>query len=265
MIDRFQALCLALVQGLTEFLPISSSGHLILVPSLLGWPDQGLAFDVAVHVGSLLAVVVYFRTDLIDLAGAVPDCLRNVQSPQTRLLYNLSIASIPVLVAGLVVHGWIEENLRGPLIVASTMAGFAVVLLLADRTERGRLSMAHMSWYHALFIGVAQVLALIPGTSRSGITLTAALFAGISRTEAARFSFLLSIPVIVAAGALNGIELLDQPNALPWDLFLLGILASGVSAYACIALFLRLIESIGMLPFVVYRLLLAGVLFWMFT
>ncbi len=263
-IGYLEAFWLALVQGLTEFLPISSSGHLILVPRLLGWPDQGMVFDVAVHVGSLAAVMLYFRGDLAGLARSVPDFLRLRETTGTRLLFNVLLATFPVLAVGFLLEHWIDDNLRDPLVIASTMSGFGLVLWFADRRGRRNLELRALGWRQALLIGLAQVLALIPGTSRSGITITAALMVGMTRVDAARFSFLLSIPTILAAGSLKSLYIFTHPDEVRWGVFTLGVVVSFVSAYACIALFLRLVERIGLGPFVVYRLLLGALLFALF-
>ncbi len=260
----FEAFWLALVQGVTEFLPISSSGHLVLVPRLLGWPDQGVVFDVAVHIGSLAAVLLYFRRDLVALLRAVPGLFQLRENGDTRLLFNVLLATLPVVAVGFTLEHWISSNLRSPLVIASTMSGFALVLWYADRHGSRDLGLGSMNWRHAMLIGLAQVLALIPGTSRSGITITAALMVGMSRVDSARFSFLLSIPTIVAAGSLESLYIVTHPDELRWGVFALGTAVAFVSAYACIALFLRLVERIGMLPFVIYRLLLGAILLLLF-
>lgn len=262
MIDYYQAFWLALVQGLTEFLPISSSGHLALMSPLLGWPDQGLAFDVAVHVGSLFAVLLYFRRDLAALAAATPAVFSNRSTADSRLLLNLCVASLPVLVVGYLLQGWIEQVLRGPLVIAAAMIGFGVLLWWSDQGDR-RDTLVQMTLTAAVVIGLAQALALIPGTSRSGVTLTAALFLGFTRIEAARFSFLLSIPVIFFAGLAKSLQVISDPN-LDTGLFVFGVLVSAISAYVCIALFLGLLERIGTLPFVIYRFILGTTLFVLF-
>lgn len=259
-----QALWLALLQGLTEFLPISSSGHLVLVPVLLGWPDQGLAFDVAVHVGSLAAVLAYFRDDLISLMRAAPGALLFATNRDARLLRHLVLATLPIVLVGYAANGWASGHLRDPLIIAWTMIGFGVVLWLCDRFGARNRTMDRLEWHGALLIGMAQVIALVPGTSRSGITLSAALVLGLTRVDAARFSLLLSIPTIIAAGVLKGGELARSTAPIDWTAFVAGIAVSALSAYLCIALFLRLIERIGVAPFVIYRLLLGAYLFLVF-
>lgn len=254
---------LALLQGLTEFLPISSSGHLILPKELLDWPDQGLAFDVAVHVGSLAAVMLYFRKDVSRLLIAWLVSLKcGQQTEDSRLSWYVIAGTIPVCVVGLLLDDWIEANLRSIFVIATTTVVFGLLLGVADRIGRFQYSLSDFNLKTALLIGLSQVLALIPGTSRSGITITAGLLLGFQRDAAARFSFLLSIPVILLSGGYKGLQLLLQDSSVPWGDIGLGAIVSGFSAYLCIDLFLRFINRVGMMPFVIYRLLLGGVLFW---
>jgi len=265
-LDTFQTVVLALIQGLTEFLPISSSAHLILPAQVLGWQDQGLAFDVAVHVGTLLAVMLYFRQDVYHLAKAwICDTFNRTSSDDSRLAWCVLIGTIPAGLAGFLFDDFIEANLRSTLVIAVTTILFGLVLWYADSRCEHRRDLTSFTWKDALFVGLAQALALIPGTSRSGITITAALFAGASRTEAARFSFLLSIPLILAAGGLKTLELVETGTGAAWNEILTGALVSFVSAYVTIALFLKLLERISMLPFVLYRLLLGTVLLLFFV
>ena len=264
--DYLHAFFLALVQGLSEFLPISSSAHLILLPRLLGWPDQGLAFDVAVHMGTLVAVVAYFRHDVLCLFCAwTRSCVRRRLDSDARLAWLVVLGTVPVAVAGLLFHDYIESSLRSPLVIAATTTGFGVWLGLADLRGRKNRSEADLTVFDALWIGLSQALALIPGTSRSGITMTAALALGLTRSAAARFSFLLSIPVILFAGSYESLQLLQQPEPVAWGALLLGTVVAGVSAYLSIHFFMRLIEKVGMLPFVVYRMLLGAFLLLLFT
>ena len=262
----FQALVLALVQGLTEFLPISSSAHLILVPALLGWPDQGVAFDVAVHVGTLIAVLWYFRVDIGRLwqgwlASFKPRPLSQIaqMAPEGRLAWGVLLGTIPVGLVGLFGGDWIGLNLRSTFVIAVANIGFGLLLGWADWRNRGARSEYQLTWRDVAIVGLAQAVALIPGTSRSGITITAGLMLGLSREGSARFAFLLSIPTIVLAGGLKAIELITEGLPIQLDLLLIGIAVSAVSAYVCIDLFIRLLNRIGMAPFVIYRLLL-GVL-----
>jgi undecaprenyl-diphosphatase len=263
--DTLQTLMLALLQGLTEFLPISSSAHLILLPRLLGWGDQGLAFDVAVHVGTLMAVMFYFRHDVRRLLGAWLDsCLQRQMTVDARLAWLLLLGTVPVAVAGLLLHDVVETYLRSPLVIALATIGFGIALGLADWRGRQLRSEASLTLMDVIWIGLAQALALIPGTSRSGITMTAGLALGLTRSAAARFSFLLSIPVILMAGGFESLKLLQQIEPVAWNEILLGTTVAAISAYLCIHFFMRLIERIGMLPFVVYRLLLGVFLLLLF-
>lgn len=261
-----QTITLALVQGLTEFLPISSSAHLILVPVITGWEDQGLAFDVAVHVGTLLAVVLYFRREItvmiLEWAGSL---LGKGLTPDARLTWAVLFGTIPAGLAGLVFKDAIELYLRSPLVIAGTTIGFGLLLGWADSRGVRKRDEHSLSWKDILVIGGAQALALIPGTSRSGITITAGLAQGLTRQAAARFSFLLSIPIIVLAGGLETLDLIEQPQSAHWGLLLLGTALSAISAYLCIHFFLKLLKHVGMLPFVIYRLILGIgllILFW---
>jgi len=264
--DALHAIALALLQGLTEFLPISSSAHLILLPIWFGWPDQGLAFDVAVHVGSLAAVLLYFKTDVRELTVAWFSALfTGRRTRQSRLAWAVIVATLPVIVFGFVINGWVADALRNPLLIAGTTLLFGLLLLWADRSG-SRIEDEHaLTLRQAWWIGCAQAVALIPGTSRSGITITAGLALGLTRQAAARFSFLLSIPVIVAAGSLKSIELAQHPEQVSWLSIGFGALISAVTAYLCIHYFLALVERIGLLPFVVYRVLLALLLVYMYA
>ncbi len=248
---------LALIQGLTEFLPISSSAHLILPSHLFGWADQGLAFDVAVHVGTLVAVVWYFRKDVYLLIfGWLRSVTGGRNSVHSRLGWMIIISTIPALIAGLLLNDFIEQHLRSIIVIAATTILFGLLLGWADwkRTETRRIR--HIGIKDAAVIGCAQALALIPGTSRSGITITAGLMLGLSRKTAARFSFFLSIPLILAAGGYKCIELMQLAEQPDWLSLGIGTALSALSAYVCIHLFLKLINQIGMWPFVIYRLLL---------
>ena len=264
--DPVQLLVLALVQGVTEFLPISSSAHLILVPVLTDWPDQGLAFDIAVHVGTLLAVVGYFRARVTRLlvAGVRAPFVR---APGTdgRLAWLLVLATIPVGLAGLLLQDVVETALRGPLVIGAASIGFGLLLWWSDRGGGGTRDEDSLTWRDALVIGLFQAVALIPGTSRSGITMTAGLFLRLDRAAAARFSFLLSIPVIVLSGLLQVAELIAAGGGVAWGTLLAGTVLSALAAWACIHLFLQYIERLGMTPFVLYRVALGVVLIALFA
>lgn len=266
--ELLHLIALALLQGFTEFLPISSSAHLILLPMFGGWQDQGLAFDVAVHVGTLLAVVTYFRRELLamtrDWSASV---VRREQVGESRLAWAVLWGTVPVGLAGFLFEDFIETALRSPLVIAVTTLVFGVLLGWADWYGRRQRTEHQLRWVDVLFIGVAQAIALIPGTSRSGITMTAGLMLGLTRQAAARFSFLLSVPVLILAGGLEIVHLAANPATADavWGQLLLGVAVSGVAAYLCIDWFLRLLDRIGMMPFVVYRLLLGAVLLWLYA
>ena len=208
--DWLQTIFLALLQGLTEFLPISSSAHLILPAQLFGWADQGLAFDVAVHVGTLLAVVLYFRQDIKRMSSAwVQSIAHRQQSQDSRLAWLVMLATIPAGLAGLLCGGLIENHLRSTLVIALTTIIFALGLWWAERRGGRQRDLSVLTLRDAMCIGAAQMLALIPGTSRSGVTIMMGLALGLTRTAAARFSFLLSIPVILLAGLLKVVGLVQ--------------------------------------------------------
>lgn len=260
-----QATVLALVQGLTEFLPISSSAHLILVSVFTSWEDQGLTFDVAVHLGTLMAVIWYFRRDLWEM---VRDFLRSLQGkghgPGSRLAWAVILGTIPVGLAGLTFRDVVADHMRDPLLIAGGLIVFGLLLGWADWRHLGDRSEKKLTWVDILVIGCAQALALIPGVSRSGVTITAGLFMGLSREASARFSFLLSIPVIFLADALELRHLLAQPEPVQWGIITYATLLSGLTAYLCIHYFLKFIKTVGMQPFVAYRLLLGMLLLWLF-
>ncbi|AZR40041.1 MULTISPECIES: undecaprenyl-diphosphate phosphatase [Marinobacter] len=255
--ELWHIIVLAVIQGLTEFLPISSSAHLILPSQVFGWPDQGLAFDVAVHVGTLAAVIWYFRAEVGRLTVAwVGDTVRGRVGQDSGLAWAVIAGTIPAGLAGLLLNDFIETSLRSGLVIAVSTIGFGLVLWWSDAVGRRNRDLPALTMKDAVIIGVAQALALIPGTSRSGITITAALFLGFGREAAARFSFLLSIPLILAAGLLKTLELVEQGGATDWAAIALGAALSFVSAVVCIHLFLKFLERLGLMPFVIYRLVL---------
>ena len=263
--DNLQIIILALVQGLTEFLPISSSAHLILVPVILKWPDQGLVFDVAVHVGSLTAVMVYFRREVISMTTAwFGSVFKQRHNQDSRLAWWVIIGTIPAVIAGLLFKDIIETDLRSPLVIAWTTIGFGILLGIADKVKKHTRDEYSMTLKNVLFIGFMQALALIPGTSRSGITMTAGLFLGLKSDAAARFSFLLSIPIIIASGLFKTKDLIESTIPVEWSLLLMAVALSALSAWVCIHFFLQIINRIGMMPFVYYRLVLGCFLFYLF-
>ena len=258
--STLQTLLLALVQGITEFLPISSSAHLILPFEILGWPDQGLAFDVAVHLGTLIAVVVYFWRDLLGLLRGFIQNIAGKPNEDGRLAINLLIASLPIVIVGLLLKSLVEGELRSAGVIATSTIVFGVVLFLADKFSSSHRSDQELTWLHALVIGLAQCLALIPGTSRSGITMSAALALGYTRQAASRMSFLLSVPTILGASVLMLKDLATIDVAVNWSQLATGMVAAGITAYLCIRLFLGFIDRIGFMPFVLYRLVLGSAL-----
>lgn len=270
---------LALIQGLTEFLPVSSSAHLILPSKLLGWPDQGLGFDVAVHVGTLLAVICYYLADLVKItAYTIESMVTRRMGPVAKIGFCLILATIPAAVFGFAFEQQISTIARSVQVIAWTTIGYGILLgissyvnrhlvwrnILAIEGERAD-SLRHLTFQQALIIGFAQALSIVPGTSRSGITLTAGLFLGMRPEAAARFSFLLSIPVIIASATLEGIKLVKHPELMgcEWTDMLLGTAIAFFTALLVIHFFLKFIAKSGMAVFVIYRVLLgAALLAW---
>jgi len=263
-IDSLQAAVLALIQGLTEFLPISSSAHLALMPLLTDWPDQGLAFDCILHLGTLTAVVYYFRIDLARMCAGFARTIR-ARSWQAdadgKMAWFILLATIPVGLAGLAFKDLVEGQLRSVAVIAVASIVFGLLLWWADARHKKSRNAQDWTFSQAMLVGLAQAVALIPGTSRSGITMTAALMLGFSRQEAARFSFLLSIPVIFLAGGLKIKDMIEQSQlGIGIAELAIGYCLSVAFAYLCIHYFLRFIERMGMLPFVLYRIALGAIL-----
>ncbi|MBV6631745.1 MAG: undecaprenyl-diphosphate phosphatase [Alphaproteobacteria bacterium] len=252
---------LALIQGITEFLPISSSAHLVLAPVVLGTADQGLLVDIAVHVGTLVAVCVYFWRETLQLpVGTVKLLGKSRNAPEAKLALHVILASIPIVIAGFTLHSIAPGGLRAIELIAWSTIIFGILLGVADWIGAKRKSVGSMDRLDAILIGLAQILALIPGTSRSGITMTMARFIGYSRQEAARFSLLLSIPAIGGAAVLGAIDVYQAGSwRLGLDLAVAAVLA-GLSAFAAIAVMMRWLSKASFMPFVVYRLLLGAVL-----
>lgn len=272
-----QAVVLALVQGITEFLPISSSAHLVLVPYLFGWPDQGLGFDVATNTGTLVAVMAYFRRELLALTSAGLRSLAprsrtsGSQAPRltedARLAWAVALGTIPVAVAGLLAYDWVASAARSPTIVAATSIGFGLLLWWADQAGSRRRELESLSWLDAAVVGLAQALALIPGTSRSGITITAGLARGFTREDAARFSFLLYVPVGVLAAGKEVLDFVQEGGGgAPLGPVLVGFALSGLAAFVTIGALLAWVRRQSMTVFVVYRVFLGvailAVLWW---
>lgn len=264
-ISTIQTVVLAIVQGITEFLPISSSAHLILVPEIVGWPDQGLDFDVAMHIGTLFAVMAYFWRDTLRLVIGCRDAVKMQPTDDARLLGLVALGTLPVVIVGLLLKNQIEGSLRTPTVITFTTIVFALVLWLADRKSATcERRIAKMWWRDALLIGAGQVLALVPGVSRSGITITAALFLGFKREDAARFSLLLSMPTTAAAGILAIADLLQSGTGIQSQM-LWAALMSFASALIAITLMMRFLKYVSFTPYVIYRLMLGGVLIWLIT
>jgi undecaprenyl-diphosphatase len=264
--DAVHVIVLAIIQGITEFLPISSSGHLILVPHFLHWPDQGLAFDAAIHIGTLAAVILYFRVQLAHMTSAWLGSLRTRElTPDARLGWAVLLGTIPVGLAGLLFSDYIENNFRSPLLVATTLSAYGILLWLADWLGRRVRDEYSLNWRDVAVIGIAQALALVPGTSRSGVTMTAALTLGLTREAAARFSFLLAVPGTALAALLECWKMSQAAEAVDWQAVILGILVAGASGFFCIHVLLRFIQRIGMWPFTIYRLALAAIIVYVFA
>ncbi len=247
---------LALVQGVTEFLPISSSGHLILVPVLTGWPDQGLVMDVAVHVGTLGAVMVYFWRDLWSMIGGVLRFTGGSRDSGARLAGYVIVGTLPVIAAGYALNTTLPGGLRDPRVIAWATLGFGLVLYAADRFGMTFRRLEHIGLADAVIIGLAQVLALVPGTSRSGITMSAARLMGFERRDAARFSMLLSIPAILGAGTLKGLELYRAGDAELTAAALVGALMAFIAALLTIWALMAWLRRATFTPFAVYRVIL---------
>lgn len=264
MLPSYQLIVLALVQGITEFLPISSSGHLALVPVVTGWQDQGLLIDVALHVGTLFAVLVYFWRDLWMMLVGLGQLIKGRRKPGARLVGLLILASIPLVIAGFFMNEYAGDMFRNVEIIGWATIGFGILLYGADRIGMTVKQVEHLGPWSALFLGLSQILALVPGTSRSGITMTAGRFLGMERKEAARFSMLMGIPALAGAGVLKGIELYELGNVqLTSDAVTAAILAF-ISALIAIAVMMSWLKRATFTPFVFYRLVLGGVLLYLF-
>ncbi|MCH8543502.1 MAG: undecaprenyl-diphosphate phosphatase [Alcanivorax sp.] len=262
--DWLQTIVLAIIQGLTEFLPVSSSAHLILPSQLLGWEDQGLAFDVAVHIGTLVAVIWYYRRKLGDMAqGALSGVRTRTVNPDLRLALLIAWATLPAVVVGFFGKDLVAEHTRSVAVIASSTLVFGVLLWVSDVIGRREITLMGVGLGVVTLVGLAQVLALIPGTSRSGVTITAALLLGLRRDDAANLSFLMSIPLILGAIVLMSFDLVNAEQIFSLaQLFVASVIAA-VVAYLTIGFFIALVTRLGMLPFVIYRLSL-GLLLVMF-
>ncbi len=269
--DFLSAAILGIIQGLTEFLPISSSAHLILMPWILGWSPGGLVFDVSLHAGTALAILAYFWRDWFSLARETLDGIiagSPFGTPQRRLAWFLVLGTIPAAIAGLVFEEYVEQTLRSPFVAISALVIFGGVLYFADQQGKKNRNLKDFTWSDSLWIGMSQALALVPGVSRSGITISVAMLRSVDRTSAARFSFLLSTPVVVGAAVFEGWKfyqtalIRNAPVAsteINWAILALGVSCAAVSGFLCIRYFLRYLETRTLTPFVIYRIVLAAI------
>jgi undecaprenyl-diphosphatase len=267
--ELFAAAFLGILQGLTEFLPVSSSAHLLLIPWFFQWKAEGLAFDVAAHVGTTVAVLAFFWKDWVRLAREMILGLKERNlfgNPDRRLACFLIIGTLPAIALGLTLEKTLESTLRSPLITVFTLVFFGILLLIAEKKSKQTRTLDQYTWADSLLVGCSQALALVPGVSRSGITMTTALFRDSSRTCAARFSFLLSTPVIAGTGMLVTFRLIEavrhpiaNTEPVSWNILGVGFVCAAVSGFLCIRFFLRYIQSKSFRPFVIYRFVLAAV------
>jgi len=269
--EIFSAAILGIIQGLTEFLPISSSAHLILVPWFLGWKPEGIVFDVSLHVGTAIAVLAYFWSDWIRLGREVIGGFRQgnlLANPSQKLFWLLVVGTLPAMVVGLALEKTVETQLRSPLITVFTLVLFGALLMWAERKGRQNRTIEQFTWADCIWIGLCQAIALIPGVSRSGVTITAAMFRDSDRQSAARFSFLLSTPVIVGAGILSSLRMVEaarypvpQAAVMNWAILAMatGTLCAATTGFLCIRYFLRYLQSKSFFPFIIYRWILAVV------
>ena len=251
---------LALIQGLTEFLPISSSGHLIIFPKLLDWQDQGITIDVAVHAGSLLAVLIFLWRDIGRILSELSHLARSGRSSAPPLLYLLLIASLPLIVVGFLVSTVMQDLTRSIEVIGWATILFGVLLGFSDRMGMTLNRFQHMKYFDAFLIGLAQILALIPGASRAGVTITAARFLGYERASAARFSLLLAIPAILGASVLKGLDIFFSDNVNLGIDFLIAASISFCAALTSISIMMKWLNRAGFMPFVVYRIIMGALL-----
>ena len=264
----WQAILLGILQGATEFLPVSSSGHLVIVPHLLGWPDPGLALDTILHLGTLVAILIYFWSDLWRLARAALTSLRTWQldDPNARLAWAIVVATVPGAILGVLLQDVFEQLFGMPKAAAGFLLVTAALLMLSEYLAKRELPITAMSWWHALWIGLAQALAIVPGLSRSGSTIAAGLFLGYRREDATRFSFLLSVPIVLGGGLYQVYKLLNAGmSVVQFQIFGAGFLAAGITGYLAIAGLLVLVRRRSLWPFALYCatfgvLVLTGVL-----
>lgn len=255
----YQVVVLAVIQAFAEFLPISSTAHLALAPWLFGWKDPGLTFDIALHAGTLVAILLYFFRDWVQIVGQGLglNAGRDPELAQNRtLLWLLAAASIPIGVLGFIFNKQAETTWRNPYVIGSMLIGVGIVMWIAERRNSNSKTMRQLDWGDGLWIGLSQALSIVPGTSRSGITITTGLFRGLTRETAARFSFLLSTPAIAAAAAKKLWDIHKEGGIAP-DMrlpFAVGVILSGILGAVVIAYFLRYLRRNSLMPFVYYRI-----------
>ena len=261
------AFLLAVIQGLTEFLPISSSAHLVLLPIFMKWQDQGLVVDIAVHLGSLLAVLFYFRRDLSKLGCGWLQSFGegNKSNEDSRLAWLLLWATVPIFVVALILQAFLLQYIRNAVVIGIASIIFGFLLWHADKSGKQTRINRELTTRDAIIIGIAQAFALIPGASRSGVTMTAGMWLDLTRVEAAKFSFLLAIPTILAASLYGSYLAMQHPLVINWALILGVIVCSAIMAFLCIHWFIKFVNKIGMLPFVIYRVLLGIFLLIVYT
>ncbi len=255
--EYYKAAVYGIIQGLTEFLPISSSAHLALLPWFFGWEDPGLAFDVAMHWGTLVSVVFYFRRDIKNLIAGWVGSFSGKKEPANILPWTIILATIPAAFFGFLLEEKAETVFRSPVLISMTLAGAGILLFWADKKSPQSVTIQESNWKKALIIGIFQIFSIIPGVSRSGITTTGARFLSFTREEAVRFSFLLSIPIIFGAGVLK-IDFIFKNLENP--AFWVAFLSSAVSGLAAIHFLLTYVKKRSFTPFVIYRVLLAVVI-----
>jgi len=267
-VTLWQAIFLGILQGATEFLPVSSSGHLVIVPHLLGWPDSGLALDTILHLGTLVAILIYFWSDLWHLARAALTSLRRwkLDDPYARLAWAIVVATIPGGILGVLLQDFFEQLFGMPRAAAGFLLVTAALLLLSEYLAKRELPITAMSWWHALLIGLAQALAIVPGLSRSGSTIAAGLLLGYRREDATRFSFLLAVPIVLGGGLYQVYRVWRAGmSVIQFQIFGAGFLAAGITGYLAIAGLLMLVRRRSLWPFALYcatfgLLVLTGVL-----
>lgn len=261
--DFIHFIILGIVQGITEFLPISSSAHLILMPHLFGWEDQGLNHDVAAHVGTLAAVCWFLRADVRNLVAGMFQPRGEASAQSWRMAMFLVVGTLPVIFSGLFLRDAVASTFRAPLLIAGTQLFYGLLLGCADHFGRRSRGQGTLTWRDVIIIGLAQALAVVPGTSRSGITMTAALFLGLERRAAVHFSFMLSIPAILLAAGWETLHMILDTTPIPWFTMSVVAVSSGITAYIAIHYFVKFLDRTGMMPYVVYRLLLGlGLLYF---